>query len=596
MERKLIMKTQKARDFKTWKLLVLLVLLGCITYVTSLLNGFVWDDAHFFLQNVFAGSLKYLPQIFSSNTTAGAGETSNYYRPLTTLSFALDHVLWFGWNAFGMHLTNMLIHILNGCLLFLWFVKLKIKKPFSFIIAAIFLVHPIQTEAVTYLSSRGDILYTLFLFLSLYCYTWGLYDESLKIHIKKFSFSFSSEVLLLFSVLLFPLSILSKEGALTTGPMYAGILLYVCVQKKVSLKNIWQTYRDHILVLFPLAFITLFYFYLRLTFLDFGNSLNYSQAQDLYGTHLSVRMFTFLKVFLLDIGLLGFPYPLYLERTTSIVTSFMSPWVIGAIVVIASLLALGFWEIKKRKSALVLFSLIIIFSNLFSVSGIIPMTGLIRENWLYVPMVGFFIIAFFLIQLLFPAIIKYKILVSGALFILILVCMVMTIHQNFYWKDDITYFTHNLDYTNTARLHLNLGNAYLHTRDYKDALYQLKEAVRLDDSYPQTHYNLGAIYLAQNKLDLAEKEYLTSLDLDPTFLYAYAPLVNLYIQEKEPKKALPYIKRLTLIYPNDYRMLLLYTRVLYQAGDDTDALDAFNKAVALSHNDSKVVYLKNSLK
>lgn len=585
-----------SKDFSTKKLLIVLSLVGIITYATSLFNGFVWDDFHFFLQNVFTGSLKYLPQIFTSNTTAGAGVSSNYYRPLSTLSFAMDHFIWFGWNSFGMHLTNMLTHILNGWLLFLWFVRLNIKKIFAFFIAVIFLVHPIQTEAVTYLSSRGDILYTFFLFLSLYLYTYSLYADKLVLSFRKLHLTFSYQVLLLFSVLLFPLAILSKEGALTTGPMYIGVLIYFFVQQKLTLKKLWQQYRDHILVIFPLLFITIFYFFLRLTLLNFGDTLNYADSQGLYAMSLAVRLYTFAKVFLLDIGLLAFPYPLYLERDTTIVTSFFSPWVLGSVAVIIGIVVAGIWEIRRRKSALIFFSLILIFANLLSVSGIIPMTGLIRENWLYVPMIGFYTIAVAIVGLVIPQLVKFtKLLFWGGALITILYIAV-TINQNTYWKDNITYLKHNLDYTNTSRLHLNLGNAYMQVGQYNNAFAELKKAEALGDYYPQTHYNLGNIYLHEKKNDLAEREFLISLDLDPSFLYAYAPLVNIYIAENKPEKALPFIKKLTLIYPDDYRLLLLYAKILAQTGDTEIALEAYNQAVRTSHNNPKVIEYKSQLK
>ncbi|MDE2026300.1 MAG: tetratricopeptide repeat protein, partial [Patescibacteria group bacterium] len=503
-----------SKDFSTKKLLLLLSFIGLVTYATSLLNGFVWDDFHFFLQNVFTGSLKYIPQIFTSNTTAGAGVSSNYYRPLSTFSFAIDHLLWFGWNPFGMHLTNMVMHILNGCLLFLWFVRLGIRKTVAFFISVIFLVHPIQTEAVTYLSSRGDILYTLFLFLSLYLYTYSLYTEKLVLTFRKWRLTLSYQVLLLLSVLLFPLAILSKEGALTTGPMYVGVLIYFFVQQKITVKKCWMQYRDHVLVIIPLLFITLFYFYLRLTFLNFGDTLNYADSQGLYATSLLVRLYTFAKVFLLDIGLLAFPYPLYLERDTTIVTTFLSPWVLGAVGVVVGMIFAGIWEIKKRKSALIFFSLILIFANLLSVSGIIPMTGLIRENWLYVPMVGFYTIAVVIAGLVFPQLAKFTGMLFWGSVVVTSIYIAMTINQNTYWKNNITYLSHNLDYTNTSRLHLNLGNAYMQIGQYNKAFKELKEAEKLGDYYPQTHYNLGTIYLHEKKNDLAEKEFLISLDLD----------------------------------------------------------------------------------
>ncbi|HWY79468.1 MAG TPA: tetratricopeptide repeat protein [Candidatus Sulfotelmatobacter sp.] len=574
---------------KVKKLFLILVIVGFLTYVSSFTNQFVWDDDHFFYQNILTQNLFHSIDIFLSNTTAGAGVESNYYRPLTTFSFALDHAIW-GWQPFGLHLTNTFFHIANGILLFLLLLKLRYNKIASFLISLLFLIHPIQTEAVTYLSSRGDVFYTFFLLLSLYLFTLGLYNKHTTLTIFQKKYSISKNVLLVISLLLFPLSILSKEGALTTVPMYAGILLVFAIQKKLSVKKVHEYYKNHILVLLLLILITIIYFILRLTVLNFTNSLNYSGDQSIYGTHLAVRLITFLKTIPIYIRLLLIPYPLYLERTTTIVTTLINPIVITSLIILLGTLTLGFLELRRQKTVWIFFALILIFSNLLSVSGVIPQTGLLRENWLYMPMIGFYMIIFTTSSIFFLHFIKKHSQIFS--FILILLCsifIIMTIQQNYNWRNRIAYFEHNLQFVDTARLHLNLGNAYIGVGNYTKALYHLQRAVKIADSYPQTHYNLAAVYLHYGRTDLAEQEYLKSLALDPNFLYTYPLLINLYEQKNEPTKALPYTQKLTKIYPSDLKIAVLYAKELYQTGNRIEAERAFKKALILSHNDPKLL-------
>src|SRR5258708_6112431 len=99
----------RVRYFKHAPILILVVV-GFFTYVNSFHNQFLCVDDYFISQNLLIKSLKYTPQIFTSNTIAGAGQISDYYRPLTSLSFAVDHAIW-GWNVVGFHLTNTLLHI-----------------------------------------------------------------------------------------------------------------------------------------------------------------------------------------------------------------------------------------------------------------------------------------------------------------------------------------------------------------------------------------------------------------------------------------------------------------------------------------------------
>src|SRR5258708_3916223 len=382
------------------KLIAIFCIVDFLTYLSSFWNQFVWDDDHFFYQNILTQNLSHIKEIFLTNTTAGAGVESNYYRPIATLSFAIDHAIW-GWNPFSLHLVTTVFHILNGVLFFLLLLKLRFGKTAAFLIGMIFLIHPIQTEAVTYLSDRGDVLYMFFLLVSLYVFTLTLYETQI---VRKFfgkKIVVPKNILLLLAVVLFPISILSKEGALTTSPLYIGILILFAVQQKIDFYTLHRKYRSHFLVILCIILISLIYFGLRLTVLNFGNSLNYSGEQGVYGTHVTVRLLTFLKTIPIYIRLLLIPYPLYLERTTKVVTSLLDPYVLVSIALIVLSIFLGYIELLKQKTVWIFFSLILIFSNLASVSGIIPMTGLLRENWLYMPMVGFFIIIFTVIRMFF---------------------------------------------------------------------------------------------------------------------------------------------------------------------------------------------------
>lgn len=571
------------------KLVAILFIVGFFTYLSSFSNQFVWDDDHFFYQNILTQNLSHIKEIFLTNTTAGAGAESNYYRPLATISFALDHAIW-GWNPIGFHLTATLFHIFNSIVLFLFLLKLRFGKTASFLISIIFLIHPIQTEAVTYLSDRGNVLYMFFLLVSIYLFTITLYDKHITPKFLGKKIIVSKNILLFIAVLLFPLSILSKEGALTTSPIYIGILFVFAIQQKINFHTLHRKYKNHFLVILFLVLISIIYFGLRLTILNFGNSLNYSGDQGVYGTHVTIRILTFLKTIPIYTRLLFIPYPLYLERTTTVVTSLFDPYVLISIMLIVLSTLLGYFEPRKLKTVWIFFALILIFSNLVSVSGIIPMTGLLRENWLYMPMIGFFIIVFMIIRMFFFSTLQNKQGIWSGIFIIIsLVYIGMTIQQNYNWRNRIAYFEHNLKFTNTARLHLNLGNAYIGKGQYDKAFDHLQQAVKIADYYPQTHYNLGSVYLHRNNFPMAEKEFLKSLSLNPSFLFAYSPLISIYEHEHQYKKAISYLLHLNQIYPQDLKLTLMLGNDLYANGDVTNADIQFAKALKLSHNDPELI-------
>lgn len=152
---------------KSWYLPVLLVLGTLTVYYPTLFAPFNSLDDKMLVQhliNVKGFSLEhhFLP-----------GGRGDYYRPLITLSYALDKYLW-GLEESFMHLENILIHTLNALLVFLLARSLSrnLLLPsewLPFVAAAVFAVHPLNTEAVNWITARTDLLAATAVLLSLLC-------------------------------------------------------------------------------------------------------------------------------------------------------------------------------------------------------------------------------------------------------------------------------------------------------------------------------------------------------------------------------------------------------------------------------------------
>jgi tetratricopeptide (TPR) repeat protein len=91
------------------------------------------------------------------------------YLPLTLVSYSLDYTLW-GFNPFGYHLTQILLHGFNSFLVFRILVRAGMSPAAAFCSALLFSVHPVQTESVAWISERKNLLSGFFIFLSLWFY------------------------------------------------------------------------------------------------------------------------------------------------------------------------------------------------------------------------------------------------------------------------------------------------------------------------------------------------------------------------------------------------------------------------------------------
>jgi tetratricopeptide (TPR) repeat protein len=135
-----------------------------VAYLPVALAGFVWDDLPQVVGNLYTAELRRLPRIFLTDVWSTSGvvvEDPPYYRPLLIASFAVDRAL-FGLSPAGHHLHSLLWHVAAVCLLWALLRRLLPSIP-ALAGAALFALHPVQSEAVAWVSARNDPMAASFL-------------------------------------------------------------------------------------------------------------------------------------------------------------------------------------------------------------------------------------------------------------------------------------------------------------------------------------------------------------------------------------------------------------------------------------------------
>lgn len=141
----------------TWIGLAFLV---AVLYGRTTTFSFVWDDKALIAQNKVL-PLAGVADLFSDFwKNAEFGFESGYFRPLTTLTFFLDFKM-YGENAWGYHLTNVILYWLTCGFVFLFFRRLLDDSPSALIGTLVFTLHPLHVEPVAFVSSRTDLLAAL---------------------------------------------------------------------------------------------------------------------------------------------------------------------------------------------------------------------------------------------------------------------------------------------------------------------------------------------------------------------------------------------------------------------------------------------------
>ena len=330
-----------------------------IVYFPTFSGEFILDDRPLIKNNPYVKTfhplVSYLFQEDGITDESDIdGHHTGYYRPLKHLSFSLDNKLW-GLSAQGFRTTNLILHILC-CFVLFHFLQLLINDRYAALWATlIFAFHPINTEAVTWISSRCNILVTIFSISSLHFYIKGLDG--------------GSSLSRMASVLTFALAILSKEMGLMLLPLF---FLYQRLLFRTR-RNI----RKELLSYLPFIIVLAAYFILRKAVTtSFSSPL---QMEDLWQ---SIWFAPY--IILWNLKLIFLPYGLH-----SFVVDYPSGYLNWQALVgfcYVGFLGVLIWRVRKNR--LTIFSVISFHVLIFPTLNIVPTSAisLISMRWLYFPM------------------------------------------------------------------------------------------------------------------------------------------------------------------------------------------------------------------
>lgn len=534
---------------------VALILLGVGVYAFNLHGSLFWDDADWILNNVSLHALTWgnIKFIFSHDVLAGIGQVSNYYRPFLFLTFLANYLI-SGTDPILYHIVSNSIHILNACLIFYLLVRWFGSKRIAFLATLLFLIHPLQTEAVAYISGRGDPLSIFFVLVGITLYLnkhhWWAYGAAI-------------------------LAILSRETAVLF-PAYLGVILMAFEYKGL----IWERFKKSFVDILPFVGISAVYGLLRLTVLNFQNTLNFYQQQNIYSEHITYRIYTFFHALIVYFRLIFWPAGLHMDRDIPVSLHVWNTWswlgaliIIGLIVLLVYLYRSEMYKLKSGKSManvkcqmvntsafnVWFFGVGIFFVNLLPTSGIVPINARIYEHWLYFSLFGFFtVVAFYVDRLWSWLEQRKKEFVPVLVIVLTAYCLflgIQTIRRSILWGDTEAFYLNILSYEpDDVRVLNNLGNWYSDHGNNTDAAPLYQRAIETDPTQPAPYYNLGNIARDNNDLVQAEALYQKAISVDPTFHYAYGNLAQIYLNEKRYTDALTMLERLQQIYPSNQNL------------------------------------------
>lgn len=574
-----------------WLLIAVLIVVGGFIYFFNLNNQLFWDDEDWIIRNNFVHTISWdnVKFWFTHNTLGGVGLRSNYYRPFLFFTFALNYVI-SGIKPFGYHLFSNLIHITNGVLVFSILYSVFRRKLLAFLTSLIFLIHPLQTEAITYISGRGDALVTFFMLLALACF---LKSKGSTLRI------FKVEPWMALSLGCLVLGLLSRETAIIFP--FLTLAFYVSFMSSSRFDRVpkeWESHSENLenakgrtflkslkqglIKTWPYFVVVLVYGVLRLTLLNFQNTLNFYTVPNIYSENLYVRILTFLPILWEYLKLLVVPVGLHMERDTIVYTSLFQwpvwPMFLGLVGLLAWLRYL--YKNQRIVFPIWFFGVALFFISLGPVSGITPINALLYEHWLYLPMVGFWLIfSFYLVKLLDHQGSTFLKIQGRTLMIMALVVYLsffayQSIQRNLLWGSQLDFYLDILKHEpDSARINNNVGNIYYNQKDWENAEKYYRIAASQEGIFAQPHFNLGTILQAKGDISGAIRLYEKAIEIDSNFYYPYQNLAAIYAQQGDLIKAIENIEKLKLIIPNNPRVYYNSALVYIALNKKEQALD-----------------------
>ena len=374
---------------RSWLRCLVLVLLGGSVHLPGLQGQLLWDDLYLARDNPFIKSPLFVLEAFRHYLFPDS--YSGHYRPVQNVSYIFDYLVW-NTNSYGYHLSNVFWHVGSGVLLYFLLIKLlgalgaqwledrdgKVSAKCSavaFFLALLWVVHPVHSAAVDYISGRADSLAFFFA-----CAGWLLYFQA-----RKMPQLWLRIGLYLGALLAGLLMLCSRESGLMW--MLVFLLFTFCFDRKLTLKA-------KLLVVAGCLVILAAYAGLR--------QLPESRPEVVVATSSSpvTRAVLMLRA-LGDYGrLLVFPSNLHMERSVSDQLSLINreTWrssirmeylsLVGAFVLGG--LALGAFR-KGKGQNMRIFGASWFLLTYLPISNIVDLNATAAEHWLYLPSVGFLI-------------------------------------------------------------------------------------------------------------------------------------------------------------------------------------------------------------
>ncbi|MBW1763702.1 MAG: glycosyltransferase family 39 protein [Deltaproteobacteria bacterium] len=455
--------------YKTYSLYTIISTVVILSYLPTFTGGFILDDNDLIKNN------KYITEIHSISSYLSQEDGvpdqmdlgvyhSGYYRPLMNLFYYIDYKVW-GMKANGFRTTNVILHILCCIILFQLITLLLKDTRAAFWATFLFAVHPVNSESISFIISRNNIVVTIFILFSLYCYI--------------ISWEKGRIIPMVLAFISFTGAVFSKEFGITALPV---IFIY---HRLLSQRK--KRYFQEIISYIPFIFILVIYFTLRSNVI--GSSLSPFKTDQYW-----YRIFFVPYLIVWNLRLIFIPHELHIFNI--FYPSSIFKW--QAIIPIGIFCVISYLIWSNRKNKILLFSCFSFFISISPVLNLVASAsdtpGFIAMRWLYLPMTFIILWIAWYIKKIF----KVKKTITTILLCIGIVyfCVYSYILNRTLWYNEETLYQQEILHYKNYRFAGGYANILLDKKRYREAEKYFMIAI---NKYPNNvnNYINYAFYLIE---------------------------------------------------------------------------------------------------
>jgi len=567
-----------------WLLPVAVILAAFVVFLPALENGFVeLDDDSNFLNNP-----NYRGLAWDNLRWMFATFHMGHYQPLSWMTLGVDYSLW-GMDAFGYHLTSLMLHSVNALLFYfvcLRLLRLSIPDAKDFVsrgaaaaAALLFAIHPLRVESVAWITERRDVLSGMFFLLTILAYL-----KSAAAATRSASFTWLTG-----AVALYAASLLSKATGMTLPVVL--VLLDVYVLHRLGggrgnwlgpdARRVWLEKLPFALLAVVAAVVA------ALAQKSIGAMVSMAQYGAAQRTaQASYNFLFYIGRTIVPVGL----SPLYeVPRGFS---AWDPIYIASAVAVVGVSAALFFFRRRWTAGWAVWIYYIVL---LLPVSGIAQSgSQLVADRYSYLSCLGWPLLVGGGLYYLWRREPLSRTVASAAAALAVCACLgILTWRQTRIWHDSETLLTYVLAHDPNSRIaHNNLGNIMLRRGELNAAIAHYTSAIKSNPFYDLPYANLAVVLTTQGKRDEAIDIYRQALEANPAFTKARVKLAELLSAEGRNDAAAAEFSKAVEIDPSSFEAHHLWGNALMRQGDWRGAVDHYRRALQI---DPKNVEVRTNL-